>query len=105
MRFILSIVCVVLCTSLLFADGSKTDLRTGNHYSWTTDADGTTRVRGTNFQTGSTWTTTIEPDGDQRGTDKNGNQWRYNRSSKTYDNYGTGEHRQNGLCIFNCDDN
>jgi hypothetical protein len=71
--------------------GSTYDAKSGNRYSWYQDSLGTTHVRGSNLNTGSMWRSTIEKDGDQRGTDSNGNMWRYNPDTGRYINYGTGE--------------
>lgn len=73
--------------------GSKYDYKSGNHYRWNIDSDGDTEVRGRNFYTGSNWKTTIESNGDMRGTDSNGNRWKYNADTDVYYNYGTGERR------------
>jgi hypothetical protein len=70
--------------------GSTSDLRSGNRYSWTNNSDGSTDVRGSNVYTGSLWRTHIEPNGSMRGTDSDFNPWRYNSSTGTYINYGTG---------------
>jgi hypothetical protein len=37
------------------------------------------------------WNQTIQPNGDQRGMDSNGNYWNYNAGTGNYINYGTGE--------------
>ena len=71
--------------------GSTYDWRSGNRYSWYQDSLGTTHVRGSNGITGSMWRSTIDKDGQQRGTDSNGNMWRYNPDTGSYINYGTGE--------------
>lgn len=41
-------------------------------------------MNGYNYNTGSTWKTQIEPDGDMRGYDADGNYWRYNSDSGSY---------------------
>ena len=71
--------------------GSTFDWRSGNSYRWGKEPDGTTKVRGSNLNTGSTWNTTIRPDGSMRGTDSDMNPWSYNERTKTYINYGTGK--------------
>ena len=71
--------------------GSTYDWESGNQYNWNTDALGNTRVRGMNLGTGSTWSQTIEPDGDQRGFDSNHNYWTYDGQTGNYYNFGTGE--------------
>jgi hypothetical protein len=70
--------------------GRSYDYQSGNSYNWNTDYSGNTRVRGTNYRTGSMWNTTVERDGDMRGTDSDGNSWNYNSRTNTYMNYGTG---------------
>jgi hypothetical protein len=64
--------------------GRSYDPQSGNSYSWRTDSNGNTTVRGNNFQTGSTWTNRIDRNGNQSGTDANGNYWRYNAQSGSY---------------------
>lgn len=66
--------------------GSTSDAQTGNAYNWNRSLDGSTNVRGLNSNTGSQWNTTIQPNGNQRGTDNHGNQWNYNAGSGTYTN-------------------
>ena len=70
--------------------GSTYDWRSGNRYSWDRDSSGETTVRGSNSTTGSLWRTTIQPDGSMRGTDSQGNMWRYSAGSNVYMNLGTG---------------
>lgn len=62
------------------------DYDTGNSYRTSRQADGTTKVRGTNLNTGSTWDTTIKTNGDMRGTDSNGDIWTYDKSTGSYSN-------------------
>jgi hypothetical protein len=64
--------------------GSKYDWQSGNSYNWQNNPDGSTDVRGWNLNTGSTWGTRIEPNGDMRGTDSRGNLWQYNENTGTY---------------------
>jgi hypothetical protein len=64
--------------------GSTYDWRTGNSYNWNRNFDGSTNVNGFNTGTGSTWNTTIQPNGDMRGTDSRGNLWNYNSGTGTY---------------------
>lgn len=73
------------------ATTSAYDWRSGNSYTTTTSPDGSATVRGNNYQNGAQWRTTIQPDGQQRGTDADGNMWRYDPRSKTYQNFGTGQ--------------
>jgi len=73
--------------------GSKYDWETGSNYRWQTDPAGNTRVDGFNAETGSSWHTTIKPDGSMRGTDSKGQPWTYDNRTGTYMNYGTGEVR------------
>lgn len=70
---------------------STYDWRSGNRYTTTTNEDGSATVRGNNYQTGARWKSTIEEDGQQSGTDADGNRWRYNPDTKTYRNFGTGQ--------------
>ena len=70
--------------------GMSHDRQSGNTYRWHRDYFGNTTVRGSNLRTGSTWSTTIEPDGSMSGTDADFNSWTYDRDSGNYFNYGTG---------------
>lgn len=71
--------------------GSTYDWRTNSNYNYYTNPNGATQVYGNNYNTGSQWQTTIQPNGDQRGRDAQGNMWQYNQQSGTYMNYGTGK--------------
>lgn len=71
--------------------GSSYDWRTNSHYSWDTDGTGNTTVRGYNYNSGGMWRTNIDPNGSMRGTDSQGNYWKYNSNTNTYYNYGTGK--------------
>jgi hypothetical protein len=66
------------------------DWHTGNSYNTHRELDGTTQVNGFNLNTGSTWNTTIKPDGDMTGFDKDMNYWQYDARTKVYMNLGTG---------------
>jgi|SRR5581483_1653451 len=66
--------------------GSKYDWQSGNTYNWNRDSLGNTYVRGNNLNTGSQWTTTIQPNGDMRGLDSNFNSWNYNAQTGSYMN-------------------
>lgn len=66
------------------------DRETGNRYGTTQNYDGSVTVRGNNYETGSHWKTDIKPDGDQTGTDADGNRWRYDSQTNVYRNSGTG---------------
>ena len=68
---------------------SSFDYQSGNSYTTSYLGD-TAYVRGFNYNTGSSWSTTIESDGDMRGMDSNSNPWSYNAGSGTYINYETG---------------
>lgn len=61
------------------------DWQTGNSYTTTVNGTNTT-VRGFNTNTGSTWNSTIDANGNQRGTDSRGNVWQHNKATKTYIN-------------------
>lgn len=63
---------------------SSYDWQSGNQYRTRTDQSGTTTVNGNNVQTGAMWNTRIKPNGDQSGTDANGNMWNYNARSGSY---------------------
>ena len=80
----------LLVSSVCFA-GMKYDYKTGNYYMTSEDSNGDTRIRGNNVNTGSTWTTTIKRNGDQEGTDSNGNRWKQDGQTNTYTNFGTGK--------------
>lgn len=69
---------------------STYDWQSGNQYHSNQNFDGSTTIRGFNYNTGSSWNTTVEPDGDMRGTDSQGNMWQYDDSTGFYQNYGTG---------------
>lgn len=76
----------------VFPQSSYTyDRQSGNRYTTTTNPDGSAEVRGNNYQTGARWRTTIDADGQQRGTDADGNRWKYNPTTGRYYNYGTGQ--------------
>jgi opacity protein-like surface antigen len=64
--------------------GSSYDYQSGNAYRWRQDSLGNTTVNGYNSRTGSTWNSTIQPNGNQRGTDSNGNMWQYNSRTGSY---------------------
>jgi hypothetical protein len=66
--------------------GSTYDWTTGNTYNWTRASDGITHLRGSNLNTGSLWQTTIKPNGDMSGLDKDANYWTYNARTKIYTN-------------------
>lgn len=67
------------------------DWQTGNTYNSYRDGAGNIQVNGFNSHTGSSWQTTINSNGNMRGTDSRGNNWEYNDSSGYYHNYGTGK--------------
>lgn len=79
--------------------GSSYDWRSGNSYRWNTNVSGTTTLNGYNHNTGSMWQTKIKPNGDMNGYDSDFNYWKYNKSTKTYYNFGTGEMRSKGIKI------
>lgn len=70
--------------------GSSYDWQSGNSYHYRTDSYGNTTVNGYNLQNGTMWNSRIKPNGNQSGTDAQGNYWDYNARSGTYHNYGTG---------------
>jgi len=51
------------------------DARSGNTYDTVRNPDGTTSTVGINQRTGSVWRSQTQPNGDQYGTDANGNLW------------------------------
>lgn len=65
---------------------STYDPQTGNFYTTTPTYGGGARINGFNSSTGSTWNTTVQPNGNMNGMDSNGNMWNYNRSSGSYMN-------------------
>lgn len=67
------------------------DWQTGNTYNSYQDGSGNTQVNGFNINTGGSWQTTINPNGNMQGRDANGNNWDYNDSTGYYHNYGTGK--------------
>jgi hypothetical protein len=67
------------------------DWQSGNSYTTTTKPNGGADVRGMNLNNGSMWNTQIDPKGNQRGTDADGNLWTYDARSKTYMNLSTGK--------------
>jgi hypothetical protein len=64
--------------------GYKFDPYTGDTYQWSQTPNGSTNVYGSNPFTGSHWNQTIEPNGNQRGIDSQGNTWQYNQQSGSY---------------------
>ncbi|MDP1873682.1 hypothetical protein [Phenylobacterium sp.] len=60
------------------------DYQSGNVYRTTPSYGGSTTVRGSNLNTGSTWTTRVDPNGNMRGTDASGNLWQYNSQTGSY---------------------
>jgi len=94
------LIVLVLAVPVFAQSGSTYDWRSGNHYNWNRNLDGSTNVRGHNYNTGSSWNQTIMPNGDQRGTDSDGNTWHYNNNSGIYWNsngatcWGKGQFRQ-----------
>jgi hypothetical protein len=67
------------------------DWRSGNTYTTRKGFNGDTEVSGFNANTGSTWNTTIKPDGSMNGYDSKMNPWSYDATTGTYINYGTGK--------------
>ena len=51
------------------------DARSGNTYDTIKNSDGSTSTVGTNQGTGAIWRSQAQPNGDQSGTDADGNQW------------------------------
>lgn len=62
----------------------------GNAYETYDNGLGDTTTRGSNLDTGSTWESTASANGDQRGTDKNGDSWQYRESDGFYSKFGSG---------------
>lgn len=69
---------------------STYDWRSGSRYTTERNYDGTYTVRGSNLREGSRWRTEIQQDGTMRGTDADGNRWRYDATTGVYRNLGTG---------------
>lgn len=92
-KFMLALAALLVIPSLAGAGdlGSTYDWRSGNFYNSQKNLDGSTDVRGSNLRNGSTWTTTIEPNGDMSGRDSNFNSWKYDNSTGSYYNFGTGK--------------
>lgn len=63
---------------------------TGNCYSTYGNARSGYNTYGNNLNTGSTWSSHTDPNGNQRGYDSSGNAWNYNAQTGSYYNYGTG---------------
>lgn len=62
------------------------DWSTNSSYTTTYGYDGAATVSGSNINTGATWNTTIDKQGNQRGTDADGNLWQYNKATGSYIN-------------------
>jgi len=77
-------VLILVSPALAQQFGSTYDWRSGNSYQWNHNGDGSTNVRGFNMNTGSQWNTTIQPNGNMRGSDSGGNFWNYNSTTGTY---------------------
>ena len=92
MRVIIALCAAALLSTAAAAQssGSSYDWQSGNTYNWTTDSLGTTHLNGYNYGTGSSWRTTIQPNGSQSGFDSQGNYWNYDANTGFYQNYGTG---------------
>jgi hypothetical protein len=71
--------------------GRSYDWQSGNGYNWHADSQGNTTIYGTNFGTGSTWSTRTDRRGNMNGYDSDMNYWSYDRSTGSYYNYGTGK--------------
>ena len=71
--------------------GYNYDWQSGSSYSWNTDNQGNTTVRGNNLGTGSSWSTRIDRRGNMNGLDDDGNYWTFDRSSGSYYNFGSGK--------------
>lgn len=93
---------ILIAAGLLLATANAASAKCdayGNCYS----SNGYGGVQGYNSRTGSSWTTQTQPGGSSRGVDSRGNSWTYDRPSGLYNNYGTGQSRQNKPCYtFNC---
>ena len=93
---LLSLAGILLFASLSFAfewgnsSGSIYDWRNGNNYITSKSPSGYTEINGFNSRTGKTWSTTIAPNGNMRGRNKNGNYWIYDSGTGYYINPGTG---------------
>lgn len=88
MKYRITIFLIVLSLFIGFSlptfANSAYDWQSGNQYYWYKDSNGTTNLRGYNFNTGSNWSTKIEPNGDMSGFDSNTNYWRYYNNTGSY---------------------
>lgn len=80
---VLLIVMALVAGAATVQAGSTYDWRTGNSYQ-TFSYGGQTHVYGFNGNTGSSWNTTIQRNGNMNGFDSSGNYWNYNRGSNSY---------------------
>lgn len=71
--------------------GGYYDWQTGTYTTWSADSDGTTRMRDSNWGTGTSGKSVIRPDGSSQGTDKGGNRWNHNAQSGYYFDFSTGK--------------
>lgn len=62
------------------------DYQSGNQITTTPSYGGGATIRGYNTQTGSTWNTRVQPNGNATGVDASGNMWTYNKSTGNYMN-------------------
>lgn len=85
-KLLVALAFVAVPTVALAQSGSHYDWQSGNSYNWNGSPGGNTRVYGNNLNTGSSWNTTINPNGNMNGFDSSGNSWNYNAQSKTYFN-------------------
>ena len=82
----LSVLFMLICGSVF----AGYDWQSGNSYNTYQSGD-STYLNGFNTNTGTSWNTKYESDGDSSGTDSDGNMWNYNLAAHTYQNYGTGQ--------------
>ena len=69
-----------------FGTSTTYDYNSGNSYTTSQGFGGNTIINGFNSRTGSSWNTTIDANGNQRGMDSKGNTWNYNSTTGTYFN-------------------
>lgn len=93
-----AIALALLSTQALAYDETVYDAQTGNRYTIERDQD-ETRIRGSNYNNGTTWSQTQRSDGSYSGRDSQGNYYHGNNNSGHYTNsngvscFGTGATR------------
>ena len=101
MRVLRAVLAAMLVCTYSIAE-YRYDYNTGNSYTVTDSIDGSKEIRGFNYNNGSSWRATMDSDGNARGTDSNGNAFKYNSDSGSYFNYGTGQTCYGKGSLRNC---